>query len=50
MTATCGNVCDIVYYILCEECKDQRVCHVNDVDHGKMVDCALKYLVDNRTF
>ena len=41
---TCQNVCDIVYYLLCDDCENESKCHGNGVDHSNMLDCALKRL------
>lgn len=41
----CGNVCDVVYYLLCDECEKENECHKNGVDHECLLDCALKRLI-----
>jgi len=48
--ANCDNICDIIYYILCAQCKNETICHVNSIDHCNMVDCTLKYLMTTPTF
>jgi hypothetical protein len=45
---TCENICDVVYFILCDDCASEHACHTNGVDHNKLLDCALKHLQDKR--
>lgn len=40
----CGNICDVVYYLLCDDCEKENECHKNGIDHSYMIACALKYL------
>jgi len=42
--ADCADICSIIYELLCGHCKFENRCHENDIDHGYMVDCAMKYV------
>lgn len=42
--ADCGNVCDIVYEILCGHCVNENKCHSDEIDHCYVVECSMKYL------
>jgi len=40
----CGNICDIVYELLCSHCKHENRCHGDGLNHYELFDCTMRYL------